>query len=102
MTDESESYPDDLWQLVLSRRELLALLPDVDQDTQANLRQLVEDLELVALAAAWGIPEAVVGHREKVPNRYQSRTGKGIKSTSKVHQNRQQTAYKPSTNLVRT
>lgn len=83
MTDESESYPDDLWQLVLSRRELLALLPDVDQDTQANLRQLVEDLELVALAAAWGIPEAVVGHREKVPNLYQTDTGKGARSAIK-------------------
>ena len=62
MTDENESYPDDLWQLVLSRRELLELLPDVDQDTRENLRRIVENLELISLAAAWGLPEAVAGH----------------------------------------
>ncbi len=44
----------------------MEIMPDVDQNTRAELRQLVEELELTGLAIALGLPDAIEGHAARI------------------------------------
>jgi len=58
------AYEEYEWELVESRRTLMAALDLCDGDLAETVRDIIEQLELVALAIAWRIPAAIEGHAD--------------------------------------
>lgn len=58
------AYEEYEWELVESRRTLMAALDLCDGDLAERVRSIIEQVELTALAIAWRIPAAIEGHAE--------------------------------------
>ncbi len=60
------AYETDEWALVESRRTLMQALDLCDGDLAETVREIIEQVELVALAIALGLPDAIEGHAARI------------------------------------
>jgi len=77
--DESSAYPEHVWPLIESHRELTDALPEAETDNQRDdLQAMIANLELLSLALALKVPAAVTGHaarsRQGAPSKPQANT----------------------------